>query len=258
MEARTHICRLVEKVSLTPNVIHLRFQTTKRITFVPGQFFSLRIPSSKPGEKDQWRVYSFASAPESSHVKGYEVYVKLQPGGVGSGFLAGLKPGDTFVIRAPFGHFLLHPAADGRELCFIGTGTGVGPLRAMLQSLILGERFASGVSLLTGSRSESDILFKDLLKNPQARIIPCLTQPGKSWTGFHGRVTDYLRQQMDLVRWANTDFYLCGSPEMVTEVRALLQAFGVTPAAIRSECFRGAVRPAVAEANLKVRSLSAA
>jgi NAD(P)H-flavin reductase len=90
------------------------------------------------------------------------------------------------------------------------------------------------------------------LENSHARVIPCLTQPEKIWKGFKGRVTDYLRAETDLVRWARTDFYLCGNPAMVEQVRAFLQACGVSARAIRSECFRGAVAAAASHGPLVV------
>ena len=68
---------------------------------------------------------------------------------------------------------------------------------------------------------------------PQARLLVTLSQPSQAgWAGLQGRVTDHLRAKTLLIDWKQTEFYLCGSNEMVTEVRSLLAAKGVPSTAV--------------------------
>jgi len=62
------------------------------------------------------------------------------------------------------------------------------------------------------------------------------------WSGFRGRVTDYLHHLPPDWNWHATDFYVCGNGGMVFEVASLLtDGYGVPPTAIHRECFSAAV-----------------
>jgi NAD(P)H-flavin reductase len=62
-----------------------------------------------------------------------------------------------------------------------------------------------------------------------------VSRPGAQWTGFKGRVTDYMRGLPPDFPWAETDYYLCGNGDMITEIKALLQERGVQKEAIHQE-----------------------
>ncbi len=77
------------------------------------------------------RPYSLASNPETGNL--LEICVDLVPGGQGSRYLFDLAPGATVDLKGPFGTLMVDepPAA---EMVFIADGTGVAPIRAMVEA----------------------------------------------------------------------------------------------------------------------------
>lgn len=237
MLAKRIKCEVVQKTWLTPTVFSLKFRSNKNLKFLPGQFLSIFVPKGK-NEKAVRRAYSFANSPEMAKQEGYELCIKHVPGGTGSEFMASLNPGDQFEATAPYGHFLYLPPARGRFSCFISTSTGIAPFRSM----ILSEDFLSHQPdrcfFIFGARSESEFLYKQDLEMPGLELTLAVSRAENNGSGFHGRVTDYLRSLPSAWHWHNTDFYLCGSPEMVQEVVEILKGgHGVNDKSIHREAF---------------------
>ena len=73
--------------------------------YIPGQYLTLRLPTHGPGRPAVVRSYSVSTAGTDA---GYRISVKLEPGGVGSGFLhRHVRVGDTIDAAAPRGSFTL-------------------------------------------------------------------------------------------------------------------------------------------------------
>ncbi len=53
--------------------------------------------------------------------------------------------------------------------------------------------------------------------------VNAISRPMPGWHGFKGRVTDYLRSLPTEWPWNETDFYICGNPQMVVDVQRILQ-----------------------------------
>lgn len=234
--SRIH-CRVLETRWVTPSVFLVRFSPSKRFRFLPGQFVSVVVPTSGGFVK---RCYSLASGPEEALRTGrYELCVKLVPGGAGSSFLAGLKPGDEFGAFAPYGGFTYRPVEQGRGVAFIATATGIGPFRSIVLSDAFQGSSPTRAELIFGARDEKEILYRREFRQAGVETTYALSRSAAP-NEFQGRVTDYLRQLPDHWRWHTTDFYLCGNGEMIHEVNELLRGRGVAPQAIRLENFTAA------------------
>jgi len=119
------------------------------------------------------------------------------------------------------------------SLVLVGVGTGVAPLRAVVQEqaqLATPPR----VTLLVGFRSERDVLYESEFARRAADgaldYRPVLSQPGSDWSGRTGRVQAHLG---DLPRAER--YCVCGKLAMVEDVRAALLAAGVLPAQLFAE-----------------------
>ena len=110
---------------------HFEFQLSNghRFDFRPGQFISLEL---EPSGKKIRRPYSIASAPRSDN--GFDLCLNMLPEGQVSSWLFHLMPGDEISFTGPFGFFNLREPPDSVS-AFIATGTGIAPIRAMLQQL---------------------------------------------------------------------------------------------------------------------------
>ena len=153
--------RLARARMLSPNVRELGFErvdsSAAPFVFTAGQWVSLVLPLA---EGEARRAYSIASPPDGTST--FEVAITKVVGGPGSTYLHELPLGSTLRVIGPQGFFTRAPNA-GHPSLFVGTGTGVTPLRSMIKdALAAGE--TSPMVLLFGARHEADRLYRDELE----------------------------------------------------------------------------------------------
>lgn len=217
---------------LTPTVFESTFETDKDLQFKAGQFISIVIPGAGPKGRDLRRAYSIASAP---HVRPIELCVKIVEDGPGTQYLYRLRPGDTFRGVAPYGDFVYEPKANTRVL-FIATGTGIAPFRSMVMSEEYRAKPPIEAQCLLGVRTESELLYQDAFNQTQGlQLINAVTQPSSAFQGYQGRVTDFLRSLPTHYPWTQTEYYLCGNGNMISEVKSILAEKGVLRDSIHQE-----------------------
>ncbi|MBI4925115.1 MAG: FAD-dependent oxidoreductase [Bdellovibrio sp.] len=232
MSAQDYICTVKSVRYLTPTVFELSFEVTKPFDFKGGQFISVVIPKAGPQGRDLRRAYSIASHAEKRPI---ELCVKRVEHGPGTAYMSELHPGENFSIYAPYGDFIYKPKHNKR-VCFVATGTGVAPFRSMVFSKSFIEQPPISTFCLFGIRDESEIIYKEDFQNKSdIKWIPALSRPSSTWTGFKGRVTDYLRAFGS--SWLETEYYLCGNGAMIQEVKEILKNNGVTKESMHQEIY---------------------
>ncbi len=206
--------------------IDLALVDPPEMRFIAGQFVSFEI--DRPGSAVRaTRPYSIASSPTDA--KNVQLLFNRVSGGPGSGFLFTLQPGDVTAFKGPVGSFTLRDSA--RDILFVATGTGIAPIRSMLQALAAaGSR--RRMTLLWGLRAERDLYYQDELTGlrdrlPHFSFTTTLSQPGANWRGAAGRVVPLVVSEIDTV--ANLDVYLCGNGSMIREVRDIIRRTGLCP-----------------------------
>lgn len=232
--------RLARARMLAPNVRELAFERTgtpEPFAFQAGQWVSLVLPLA---EGEARRAYSIASAPDGT--PGFEVAVTKVEGGPGSSFLHDLPVGATIRAIGPQG-FFTRPGGVGHPSLFVGTGTGVTPLRSMIKdALSSGEQ--SPLRLLFGVRHEVDRLYRDELdalqaQHPNFRVFYSLSQPAPDWAGLRGYVqahAESLWRELEATGMGAPHIYICGLERMVGAVRDLLRKqMGVDRKQVHSE-----------------------
>jgi ferredoxin-NADP reductase len=164
---------------LTPNVRQLVvLPQTQNIAFQPGQWVSLKLPvGAKPPLN---RAYSMA-APGTTTGELTLVFDRVV-GGLGSGFLYQLKPGDRVPLSGPYGNFTVPEPLD-RELLLIARYTGLVPIRCILKQLYA-QRQTGSVLLIAVAPAEDEFLFhQELLTlavtNPGLRYLPLVAAGGE-------------------------------------------------------------------------------
>jgi ferredoxin-NADP reductase len=212
---------------------HFEFETANgsSLEFRPGQYIWLEF--NMDGRKLS-RAYSLASSPH--HDNRFDLCLNIVLGGHVSPSVFDLKPGDPIEFRGPFGRFVLREPPDPVS-AFIATGTGIAPLRSMIQYLFQTPS-TSEVWLIFGVREESDILYRDEFEqlareHPNFRFVPTLSRPGPDWKGHTGyvqkQIAVYLRDK------AGFHAYVCGLKRMVNDVRHQLRALGYSAKALSCE-----------------------
>ena len=230
--------RLARARMLSPNVRELGFERVdpeteggaiERAPFVfsAGQWVSLLLPL---GEGEARRAYSIASPPDGTPT--FEVAITKVADGPGSTYLHELPIGSTIRAIGPQG-FFTRPrglgGGPGHPSLFVGTGTGVTPLRSMIKdALVAGE--TAPMTLLFGVRHESDRLYRDELEAleklyPNFHVHYSISQPAADWTGLKGYVQTHAESLWRALEGHGTapHVYICGLERMVSAVRDLLR-----------------------------------
>ncbi|MCX6791679.1 MAG: FAD-dependent oxidoreductase, partial [Candidatus Gottesmanbacteria bacterium] len=149
------------------------------------------------------------------------------------------KVGDPMEFMGPLGAFILDRESH-RKKVFVGTGTGVTPFHSMILDCISD----SEIVLYWGLRHEEDIFwqkeFEQFLHTyPNFRFVLTLSQPMASWqesaSRRKGHVQDHIFNNEKNI--ADSDYYLCGSKEMVNDMREKLKSAGVPNTQVKFELF---------------------
>lgn len=250
-----YLCTVQFHRMITPTVYELGFEgvpipsadpakpaPTEPFHFRAGQYISVIVPGAGPNGRDLRRAYSIASNPELRPV---ELCVKIVDDGPGSNYLNKLRKGDTFRGYAPYGDFT-YETPPTKHACFIATGTGIAPFRAMMMSDEYLANPPKSATCLLGIRDEDEVLYEADV-TPHGKWIACVSQPKGNWNGFRGRVTDYLRTLGPDFPWTETEYYLCGAGQMIDEVRVILTEKGVDKESIHREIYFKQAKPTAAE-----------
>ena len=233
VSASRHLAVLRNVWNTNSRTKHFEFETANgsRFEFRPGQYISLDFDVD--GET-LTRAYSVASSPH--HNSRFDLCLNIVLGGHVSPSVFDLKPGDPIQFRGPFGGFVLRNPLDPVS-AFIATGTGIAPLRSMIQ-YIFQKPCSSEVWLIFGVREEADILYRDEFEalardHSNFHFIPTLSRPGPNWTGHTG----YVQQQVERHLRGRQGFhaYICGLKKMVNDVRHQLRSLGYDPKALSCE-----------------------
>ena len=232
--------RLARARMLSPMVRELGFERALPFVFEAGQWVSFVLPLA---EGEARRAYSIASAPDGS--ANFEVAVTRVADGPGSTFLHELPVGSTLRAIGPQGFFTRAPRANHPSL-FVGTGTGVTPLRSMIRSALAAGETAP-LTLLFGVRRESDCLYREELEalekqHSNFHAYYSISQAGPEWPGRRGYVQTHAEGLWRELEGSGAaggtapHVYTCGLERMVSAVRDLLRRqMGVDRKQVHSE-----------------------
>ncbi len=230
LEPRVLTAELVAVLPLSPRVRSLRLSSRgpDPLEWVAGQYVEV-APVDEPGGERQ--PYSIASAPDAALPGTFELAVSRGEGARG---LAELPVGALLEVRGPVGRFV-QTHTDSPKL-YIGTGTGLAPLRAMLH-LSLSNGSTAPLVVLHGARTEAEILWRSELESLSQRdarvtFVPTLTRATDAWTGRRGRVQEHIRDL--LAPLVDPEIYVCGHHDAVQECRSvLIEELGIASERVR-------------------------
>lgn len=214
---------ITKKIRLAEGVYVLELAMPEPLPFIPGQFVVLMVAPKV------FRSYSLVEVKDTTMT----LLVDVRVGGPASQFFEGCEPGDTLqLIGKALGKFTVKES--DRPKVFIATGTGLAPFIPMAKHL-LDQDPSADVKLFFGSRFAQEAYcasffaeYLDSEKHPNFQIINCISRPeGELQEGsFEGRVTTVVPSQLE--ECGSQDFYLCGNPQMVDDIQAILKEKGAT------------------------------
>ena len=202
-------------------------------SYQPGQAIAIAVHGREPR-----RPYSIACSPEqAAERRAIEVLVGMGVNGELGEHLEGLSPGTRIDVEGPFGSFVLPEAFSQHRLLFVAGGSGISPLRAMIDRAL--RRDNAMVSVLYSARRADEFAFVDELRehatSGRLELHQTVTRDDTPlWPGSRGRIgrshfTDVLHDPAD------TLCFVCGPASMVNDAVAVLGEMGVPRGAIRIE-----------------------
>jgi Na+-transporting NADH:ubiquinone oxidoreductase subunit F len=133
-----------------------------------------------------------------------------------------------------------------REMCYVGGGAGMAPLRSHIFHLFHTLKTGRKVSYWYGARSRREIFYEDHFRRiekefPNFSFHIALSEPlpEDNWDGpvgfIHQVVLEHYLDDHDAPE--DMEYYLCGPPLMLNAVRKMLDDLGVEPEMIRFDEF---------------------
>ena len=264
-----------ENVATFIKELVLELDTGEKIDFEAGQYIQIDIPEYEfdygkiavqaryrstwdrfglwglhaQAEEPVYRAYSMANTPAEDTLR-FTIRIATPPPdsdvppGIASSFLFGLNPGDQLTISGPYGDFLVKDT--GREICFIGGGAGMAPMRSHIFTQLLIENTSRRITFWYGARSRQEMIFDDEFleldknfDNFSYHVALSEPQPEDHWEGFTGFIhqvafDNYLSTHEDPTE---IEYYLCGPPMMIQAVKIMLDSLGVEPEMIAFDDF---------------------
>jgi ferredoxin-NADP reductase len=213
------------------------------IPFAPGQYMTIGVLAD---DRILQRPYSVASAPRVAGSEGYEFYVRHVPIVRFTTALWRLPVGQRMRMIGPKGKFLLEPN-DERTHLYVSTGTGIAPFLSMMREtqadgdrrrtvLLHGASYADEIGYL----DEIESLMRDGYPLTFVPTVSRASEPRNAdWTGRAGRVEQNVADVCRELHLApeRTVVYICGNPEMILNVEAVLMDRGFPEFHVKKELY---------------------
>ncbi len=168
-----------------------------------GQFYVLSIP--KVGE---------APISVSAQGDGWVEFTIRKVGRLTNG-LFGMAKGDTLFMRGPYGNAFPVEDFEGKDLVVIAGGTGLAPVRSMLQYFYQYPEKIRSVHLIAGFKDIHCVLFEEDLQRFKSAFHTIYTLDNSREDGFEtGMVTKFVKD----IPFADFDDYnvvIVGPPVMI-------------------------------------------
>lgn len=228
-QVRTLPSKIDKITALSASVIELELRIPPNTSFkyLPGQYVNII-------QGDLKRSYSIASKCSDSNLV---FFIKNYNGGKFSNYLFNeAKSNDLLRIEGPLGTFFFR-RTDKSTIIFLATGTGIAPIKAMLEHLEQNSNEISGknVYLFFGGREIEDLFWKPEFQHLNVNFIPVLSKENPAWKGENGYVQDcVLSKKIDL---SDAVIYACGSENMIKDSRIAFLQNGLSEEYFYSDAF---------------------
>jgi len=218
------------------------FSTTRdpSFRFHNGHFTMMGL--EQDGGRPLLRAYSITSANYEDKLEFFSIKV---PDGPLTSQLQHIKPGDEILINGKStGTLIAGNLLEGKNLWLISTGTGLAPFISIIKDPEVYERYDK-VILTHGVRYVSELAYQDTIEKElpeneffgeevKQKLLYYPTVTRESYRN-QGRLTDLLESGklakdlgLPAIDKENDRFMICGSPAMLKDTCAILDAWGLS------------------------------
>lgn len=199
---------------------HTQIEYTFRMQYVgdvkPGQFFEVSIPK-------------YGEAPISvSGIGENTVDLTIRRVGKVTNEIFENYVGDSLFMRGPYGNGFDVDNYKGKEVVIIAGGTGLSPVKGVVDYFADNLDEAVSTTLVAGFKSPSDVLFRKDFENwsKKINVIQTVDNAPEDYKGHIGMVTKYI-PNIPIENIENTAFITVGPPVMIRFVVAEILKRGV-------------------------------
>ena len=217
--------KVIENRHWTDSLFSLRVEGA-HVNFQAGQF--VRIALDIDGQRVA-RAFSFVNPPQDPVLEFYGVIV---PDGPLSPRLAKLRAGDALHVAGnPAGFLVLSEVPDAETLWLISTGTGLAPFLSILRTATPWQRFKN-VVVVHAVRHAQELTYRGVIQKTAARYVSFVsreTAPSSLAGRIPAAIADgRLEKAAGIALKPETSHVmLCGNPQMLKDVAAVLAARGM-------------------------------
>ncbi|WP_336206493.1 globin domain-containing protein [Nonomuraea sp. LPB2021202275-12-8] len=194
---------------------------TQRLPYTAGQYVNVQTARWPR----VWRTFSIANAPRADN--SIRLHVRSVPGGwVSTTLIRDTRIGDTVMLGPPMGT-MAAPERSARDMLCVAGGTGLAPLKAIIEQVIDSGR-RPNIHLLYGARTSAELYdLPDLIRMesafPWLRVLPVVSDE-PAYDGMRGHLPEVTQR---FHSWAEHEVFVCGPSAMVNETVRRLQIDGV-------------------------------
>jgi CDP-4-dehydro-6-deoxyglucose reductase len=229
MPAKIHrMARLNDEVM----ELWLKLPDGERLQFLAGQYLDFILKDGRH------RAFSIANAPHDDEYLKFHIR-RIRGGHFTDRLFSDMREKDVLRIEGPKGGFYMRE--DDRPIIFLATGTGFGPVKAIVEHAIA-EGHIVPMYIYWGARHREDLYLHDLARKWAAEYenihyVPVLSRPTEDddWTGRTGYVQEVAASDFDDL--SGFDVYACGHPQMVFAAKEALMRKGLDPEHCYSDAF---------------------
>ncbi len=220
----------INKITDSVIEVGLRLPPNSNFEYNAGQYVNIFKGNIK-------RSYSIANPFKQNGLLTF--FIKKYENGLMSNYWFELaKENDLLRIEGPLGSFFLRQNHK-ENIIFLATGTGIAPIKAILENLIKSEALSQENTfwLFVGARYENDLFWdpKDLGVFNNINYIPVLSGAEEEWEGERGYVQNIVIKKN--IPLANSQVYACGSNAMIESSKKILIDNGLNKLYFFSDAF---------------------
>lgn len=202
--------RVVEHRRIGWDLAVVTVATSQPVPYQAGQYVSVETPH----RPRLWRYLSPANAPRQDGTIEFHVR-SVENGWVSRAVVAHTQIGETWRIGPPMGRMAV-PAESDRELLMVAGGTGVAPMKALLDE-VRQRRNPPRTQVFVGGRTWEDLydftaLRKLSYSEPWLDVIPVVESEDDASGAETGTLADVVTRYG---AWTDHDVLVCGSPAMI-------------------------------------------
>jgi sulfhydrogenase subunit gamma (sulfur reductase) len=199
-----------------------------------------RFKHFRPGQFAQVSLFGVGEFPASlpPSPTEAETFFTIRQVGSCTAALHGLKPGEKFAVRGPYGNGFPMEQYYGKNLVFVAGGIGLIPLRSCIIYALAHRQEYKEIQIYYGSKTPTDLMYLENLRQwEQSAGVAChltVDRGGPGWSGNVGVVGSLFKRPGVKVPVENTVAFVCGPPVMFRFVIKDLLGMGLPEAAIVS------------------------